>query len=190
MQPNNAQDSATPTAPSNTINGDDDSVAPPAVQTVYVPVNVFPTRFPDFPDIDDDEKPSPSSTPLPIFPPPEDITKANLPPAAIPTSTEENTDIHDPEVSDAPVAEDAPTTPDFTTSPDVADAPTEEQPSDNVDSTTSTYTPRPQIPSHEAQLSKISELLDMFTPKDESEPSYWKGGPAIRASHGINPVPW
>ncbi|KUL91218.1 hypothetical protein ZTR_01539 [Talaromyces verruculosus] len=171
MQPNNAQDSATPTTPSNTINDGDHAAAPPAVQTVYVPVNVFPTRFPDFPDIDD-EKPSPSSTPLPIFSPPEDITKADLPPAAVLTSTEGNTDIHGPEVSDAPVAEDAPTTPDFTTNPDVADAPTEEQPSDNVHSTASTYTPRPQMPSHEAQLSKVSELLDMFTPKDESEPSY------------------
>ncbi|RAO65486.1 uncharacterized protein BHQ10_001498 [Talaromyces amestolkiae] len=171
MQPNDTQDAATPTIPSNTVS-EGNNAAAPAVQTVYVPVNVFPTRFPNFPDIDDDEKPSPSSTPLPIFPPPDATTKANLPPTDVSHSPKESANTNGAEVSEAPVAEDATNTPDVTDAPEVVDAPMNEEPtSDNVDPT-NTFTPTPQMPSHEAQLSKISELLDMFTPKDKSDPSY------------------
>ncbi|KAF4943197.1 hypothetical protein F66182_18797 [Fusarium sp. NRRL 66182] len=171
MQPNDTQDAATPTTPSNTVS-EGTNAAAPATQTVYVPVNVFPTRFPSFPDIDDDGKPSPSSTPLPVFPPPEATTKANLPPADVSHPLEESADTNGAAVSETPVAEDTTTTPDVAAGPEVVDAPMNEEPtSENVDPA-NTNTPTPQTPSHEAQLSKISGLLDLLTPKDPSDPSY------------------
>ncbi|EED24072.1 hypothetical protein TSTA_074500 [Talaromyces stipitatus ATCC 10500] len=161
-----ALDPSTSFTPSNTITGAGDATAP--TQTVYVPVNVFPTRFPD---IDEDENPSPSSTPLPIFPPPEDITKANLPPAAVPPSPQDATNTNVPEASEALVAQ---TT--TTGIPDNIDAPAvnEESSNDDLDSTpTASYT-NPQLPSYESQFAKIKHFLDLFTPTDESEKSYRK----------------
>ncbi|QGA15479.1 hypothetical protein EYB26_003137 [Talaromyces marneffei] len=175
MQPDDVQHSATPTTTlSNTVGGvADGPAAAPSVQTVYIPVNVFPTQFPSFPDMDDEDGLFASSTSLPIFPPPKTTTKANLPSATVSHSPKESTNTNGPKVSATPVNQDSATAPVVTATPDAADAPmTAEQPSDNTDLTTITNTLKPHKPSYEDHFAKLGKLLNLITPKDQSEESY------------------